>query len=142
MSGAGSAGTGSKTHRPRRRGAFTLLEMMLVVVIIGLLATVVIYNIAGQTTTALIGVTKTRMSQIKSALQQYYSHNGGYPVSLNALTQGTSPLLEKIPLDGWKHPFVYLTPGQEQGKDFSLYSLGKDGVPGTPDDINVWTMDE
>jgi general secretion pathway protein G len=116
--------------------------MMLVVVIIGLLATVVIFNIAGQTDAALKGVTITRMGQVKSALSQYYSRNGSYPVALNALWTGTTPLLEKEPLDGWKHHLLYLVPAQEPGKDFSLYSAGKDGKLGTTDDINVWTMDD
>lgn len=126
----------------RRLPAFTLLEMMLVVVIIGLLATVVIYNIAGQTDTALRQITITKMAEVENMLSQYYSRNGTYPAALNALWTGSSPLLKKEPLDGWKHKLLYLVPAQEPGKDYSLYSAGKDGKLGTADDLNVWTMDD
>lgn len=131
-------------NRKRMRGTagFTLLEMMLVVVIIGLLATVVIINIGGQSDIALTEATKAKMSQVKTALSQYYSKNGSYPASLAPLYTGTAPLLEKEPLDGWKHRMFYLTPGQEQGKDYTLISAGKDGKMQTQDDISIWNMDE
>lgn len=124
------------------RPAFTLLEMMLVVVIIGILATVVVYNLTGQTTSAMRGATVASMSQIKSALAQYYSRYGAFPVTLQPLAAPPNPILEKIPKDGWKRDFFYLWPAQEPGKDFTLISRGKDGQLGTADDINVWTMDE
>lgn len=128
-------------RRARRRTAFTLLEMMLVVVIIGLLATVVVVNFAGRSEKALTELTKTKLSQIKGALTEYNISNGNYPSTLLALQ--TSKLLEKVPQDGWKHEFVYIFPGSSGNPDqpYDLYSLGKDNQGGTPDDVNVWTMD-
>jgi general secretion pathway protein G len=123
----------------RRSSGFTLLEMMLVVVIIGILATVVVINIAGQGDEAKRGATITKLSQIKAALATYYTKNNGYPGSLTALVP---TLLEKVPNDAWDRPLVYYSPGQEAGKPYSLYSAGADGQNGTADDINAWTMDE
>ena len=136
--------TGTKAnHRPRRHApGFTLLEMMLVVVIIGLLATVVVVNLAGSSDDARRGSTIATLSQVQSALQNYYSKHGGYPVTLGQLTSGTNPLLMRLPTDAWKRDLLYLTPGLDPGKPYSLYSMGKDGQASTADDINVWTMDQ
>ena len=87
------------------------------------------------------GATIATLSQVKQALQNYYSKHGSYPQSLTQLTEGTNPLLERIPTDAWKRDLLYLCPGVDPGKAYSLYSMGKDGQPSTPDDINVWTMD-
>lgn len=125
-----------------RAGGFTLLEMMLVVVIIGILATVVVVNLAGGTGEARKGATVSILSQVKGAITQYYGKHGAYPVSVAQLATGTNPLLEKLPKDAWKRELMYLAPGVDAGRPFSLYSLGEDGQSGTPDDINVWTMDE
>ncbi len=126
-------------RRAGRRKAFTLLEMMLVVVIIGLLATVVVINFAGQTTKALTQTTKASLSQIKGALTTYATSNGGYPPDLATLK--TSKELERVPVDGWKKDFVYIPNTGNPDKPFELYSLGPDGQGGTPDDIDVWTME-
>lgn len=122
---------------------FTLLEMMIVVVIIGLLATVTIVAVAGRSDDARRSATIAKMSQIKTALDTYYmQHSGRYPPTLETLTQGASPYLDRVPLDGWKREFVYMPTAREQGRPYSLYSMGKDGVPGTEEDISVWTMDQ
>lgn len=124
----------------RRASGFTLLEMMLVVVIIGVLATVVIFNIAGAGDEAKRGATVTTLSQLKSSLDLYYSRTSTYPVNLDALLTANPPLITKVPLDGWGRPFVYYSPAQEPGKPYTLYSLGVDNQPGTEDDVNVWTI--
>lgn len=128
------------SHQAIRRAAgFTLLEMMLVVVIIGILATVVVFNIAGQGDEAKRAATVTKISQIKTALTTYYTKNSSYPATLDALVPS---LLEKVPTDGWDRLLVYYTPAQEPGKPFTLYSKGADNMESTADDVNVWTMDE
>jgi general secretion pathway protein G len=129
-------------RRARALPGFTLLEMMLVVVIIGILATVVVVNLAGGTGEARKGATVSIISQVKSAITQYFGKHGSYPLSVAQLATGTNPLLEKLPKDAWKRDLVYLTPGIDAGRPYSLYSLGEDGQPNTPDDINVWRLDE
>lgn len=134
--------TNVKRTRRMSRG-FSLLEMMLVVVIIGLLATVVVVNFAGQGDRARRSVTITKISQVKNALTDYYNSNGAYPAGLGVLTQGSSPFLEKIPADGWKRQLYYAMPSRtDANRPFDLISGGKDGQVGTEDDVNVWTMDD
>ncbi|MBC7834565.1 MAG: type II secretion system protein GspG [Phycisphaerales bacterium] len=122
--------------------AFSLMEMMLVVVIIGILATVVVVNLAGGADEARRGATVTTISQVKGAITTYYTKYGSYPVTLDVLATGSPALLEKVPNDAWSNPLVYIQPSDIQGKAFNLYSLGQDKQGGTADDINVWTMDQ
>src|SRR5262249_41095472 len=126
----------------RRRAGFTLLEMMLVVLIFGILATVMVINLSGQSEKALTNITKDSLNQLKGALTQYNIENGTYPPALSVLV--TTKGLERVPKDGWKHDFIYLFPGSSQNTDqpYDLLSPGKDNTPGTPDDVNVWTMEQ
>lgn len=122
-----------------RRG-FTLLEMMLVVLIMGLLVTVSIVAIGGNLKSARIGTTIASLGQIKSALQQYQMQNATYPETLEALVP---KYIERVPLDAWKKPIVYRFPGSNSDatKPFDLFSTGgaADGV--LTDTIDVWTME-
>lgn len=140
----------SLSPRSRRSGAaavrrgFTLLEMVLVAVLIAALATVVVVNVAGKSDRARERLTITRLAQIKNELLQYNTDYGTFPPSLVELTQGARPYLDKIPTDDFKRPFVYQYPGTsgDPRRPYDLFSFGKDGVQGTPDDIDVWTMSE
>ncbi len=120
-----------------RRG-FTLLEMMLVVLIIGMLAAAVAWNFAGQGDKARIGTTKANLQTLQQMLVNYQIEKGQYPATLEALKPEYAA---KISKDGWKHDFIYYTPSPD-GRPFALFSQGGDGVTGGADDINVWTMDE
>ncbi|MBL8765188.1 MAG: type II secretion system protein GspG [Phycisphaerae bacterium] len=125
----------------RRRRAFTLLEMVLVTVIIAVLATIVVINFAGRTDTVNLNVTKTRIGQVRDAVQEYYSRFGSYPPNLEALVSGG--MLTKIPQDPWNRNLVYIiyADAAEGQRPYDLYSLGKDGIAGNADDISVWTME-
>ncbi len=121
----------------RSRG-FTLLEMMLVVLIIGMLAAAVAWNFAGQGDKARIGTTKKNLATIQQMLTAYQLEKGSYPASLQALVP---EFAAKLSQDGWNRDFVYYTPSPD-GKPYALFSQGPDGTTGGVDDINVWTMDQ
>jgi general secretion pathway protein G len=131
---------------PRRTSAFTLVEMLLVVTIIGILAALVIPKIVGRgeqarQTAAMADIT----GGIKSALGQYEVDNGFYPKSLQDLLVQPSnaknwhgPYLDKLPVDPWGTPYVYYYPGKHSGNSYDLSSDGPDGKEGTDDDIVSW----
>lgn len=125
----------------RRRGGFTLIEMMLVLAIIGMMAGVAVWSMSGTAEQSRISTTKQSMRTIESALNSYQLNTGQYPPSITVLAQGTTAYIKKVPKDGWKRDFMYSVPGSS-GKAFNLYSLGKDGEAGTADDVDVWTMDD
>lgn len=127
----------------RRARGFTLLEMMLVVVIMGILATVVIVSFGGRTTAARIQATRSKMATLKSMLYQYQGTYATFPATLDLLTLGAAKFIEKVPKDGWNKDFDYTFPSPSNNPEqpFELKSRGIDGQPGTPDDIDVWTMD-
>ena len=126
----------------RSARGFSLLEMMLVVVIIGLLASVVVFNVAGQGDRARISTTKAKISQVKNAIDSFRIDKGNLPANLSELTAGTTPLLDRVPDDAWDNALYYSPRKTADGKHYTLISAGKDGEIGTEDDINVWTMDD
>lgn len=130
--------------RSRRlhRAAFSLLEMMLVVVIIGLLAGVVVFQFAGQGEKARISTTKTKMHSVRQAIDTYLLENGNVPTDLSVLTSGTTPLLPALPKDAWRNLLVYYPQSDLIGKQYTLLSVGKDGQEGTEDDIDLWVVEQ
>lgn len=133
--------------RPRRfarvRRGFTMLEMMLVLVVIGIIAGVAIYNLAGATTNARIQSTKLRLRQLMTAIQAYNGMHAVNPQTLVVLaTPPTGTLTMSGLKDGWKEDFIYSpvgTSGDPQ-KPFDLYSKGPDKLPSTADDIDGWAV--
>jgi general secretion pathway protein G len=133
-------------HTPKSSRAFTLVEMLLVVTIIGILAALVIPKIVGRgeqarTTAAYADIN----GGIKSALGAYEVDNGFYPKSLQDLMQQPSnaknwhgPYLDKLPEDPWGNPYVYYFPGKHNPSSYDLLSVGPDGKEGTDDDIGNW----
>jgi len=137
---------------------FTLIEIMVVVIILGILATYVVPKIMGRPDEAKQVKARLDIASLESALKLYRLDNGVYPSTeqgLQALIESpeTEPLpkkwhkggyLEKsrVPADPWGSEYVYLSPGA-QG-DFDIISYGADGVPGGEDmdrDINSWELD-
>jgi len=127
-----------------RRSAFTLIELLLVMVILAILAGVVINKFGGIQERAKDTRAKTDIANIKNALEQYKIVNGSYPTTeegLNALVVKPAgdlpdwkPCLDKLPIDPWTHPYIYRQPGTGS-KDYDLLSGGPDGREGGGDDI-------
>jgi general secretion pathway protein G len=144
----------SVTRRARSRG-FTLIEIMVVVVIMGILAALVVPKLMGRTDDARIMAAKQDISTIMQALKLYRLDNSRYPTTeqgLQALvakpTGGPIPsnwkeggYIEKLPKDPWGNPYQYLSPGIHGEVD--VFSLGADGQPGgtgVDADIGSWEL--
>ena len=133
-----------RTQRSKR--GFTLVEIMLVVVIIGILAALVIPKIAGNTERARVTAAQADINGgIKSALGQYEVDIGFYPKSLNDLLVAPAnaknwhgPYLDKLPVDPWGNPYVYYFPGKHNPNGYDLLSIGPDQKEGTDDDVGNW----
>lgn len=124
-----------------KRNAFSLMELMIVIVILGLLASFVMPNILGQSEKAKKGLVCTQMESIKNTLRMFKVDNGTYPTTeegLEALAKNPSEEKYKnyaegsyftdaiLPRDSWGNNFVYLN---EEG-ELEIISLGADGAEG------------
>jgi len=137
-----------------RRRAFTLLEVLMVVVIIGILAALVVPNLFGTLEGARIDTTRSTVeSGFAGALDLYRMHMGHYPTTdegLAALMEAPDDdelaekwrgpyLKEGAKLeDAWGHEFVYESPGQVNENSYDLSSPGPNGQEGDDDDIRNW----
>lgn len=141
-----------KTTSRKNRG-FTLLEMMLVVMIIGLLLAAAVHFMSPDLDVARSVRIKADIDSITTQLKMYQALNGFYPTTeqgLQALV--TRPesdpkptewhqLLEQVPLDPWQNPYIYENPGKHNQNSFDLYSAGPGGKPGTGNDVGNWNSD-
>lgn len=142
---------------PSRLAAFTLMELLVVVMILGILATVVVVNVMDRPDEARIAKVKQDIRALTTALNMYRLDNFQYPSTeqgLEALVSrpaGQPPApnwrsggyIESLPSDPWGNEYVYLNPGVHA--EIDVYSLGADGAPGGEGinaDIGNWNLDE
>ena len=130
----------------KQRG-FTLLELLVVIVIIGLLAGYVAPRYFSQVGKSVTQVARAQIDALEKALDQYRLDTGRYPsteLGLKALVEKPAsepkwngPYLKKaVPLDPWQKPYIYKVPGTKG--DFDLVSLGRDGqAGGTGEDADI-----
>ena len=137
------------TENSLKRTAFTLVELMVVVVIIGVMATVVTISVTDYLVTAKQNVTKSEIATIKSALSLYFMQHDRYPSNdegLMALKKGTpshpSGILTNDLKDPWKNAYIYVYPGTHGAYDIVSYgSDGQEGGTGANADITSWNLD-
>ena len=136
----------------RVRQAFTLIELMLVLVILAVLAAVVVPKFSGKSEAARMSACKAEISIIDGALDQYEQAVGKYPSNeqgLRALIEAPSdargwagPYLKRndVPQDPWKRDYIYRFPATHNKTGPDLFSVGADGQEGTADDIDNWSQ--
>jgi general secretion pathway protein G len=129
-----------KSRRYNQDG-FTLIEIMVVILILGLLATIVVQSLRGAADKAKKTKAQADMAELKTALDRYYLDNGYYPTTDQGLSSLVSPpssgrtpanyeaggYIERLPTDPWGNQYFY----QSDGNSYALKSFGKGGTDGT-----------
>ena len=136
-----------------RRG-FTLIELMIAVVILGLLATIIMPRILNRPEQARRVKAKIDIRNIESALALFKTDTGRFPTTSEGLEvlisdpgikgYNADAYLDKVPLDPWGNRYIYVCPGL-QSKDYDLESYGKDGEDGGAEDnadIESWNLED
>jgi general secretion pathway protein G len=127
--------------QPRKRtsSAFTLIEIMVVVIILGILAATIIPQFIGTTKDAKIGAAKSQVSELDSAIERFYVQMDRYPSpdeGLKVLIDAPAnddekkwrgPYIKQLRDDPWGHPYQYAYPGTHHPTSFDIWSTGADG---------------
>lgn len=134
--------------RPVRRSAFTLIELLLVLVILAVLAAIVVPKFTGRTDDAKIGAAKATIRTIEGAMDQFELDTGRYPTSeegIRALleppanvTNWKGPYFKGDLKDPWGNEYAYRYPGTINPNGVDIFSFSKDGKEGN-DDFGNWT---
>ncbi len=140
-------------HQSSIPRGFTLIELMVVVVILGLLATMVMPKVLSKPEKARRTKAVAEIRIVQSALAMFKTDTGRFPTTAEGLPAlVTDPgvpgydkegYLERVPSDPWGHKYIYICPGI-RGKDYDLVSLGKDGEDGGSGDdadIESWNIE-
>ncbi len=128
------------TDRRKTEAGFTLIEIMVVILILGLLATIVVQSLRGATDKAKRTKAMADLHELQTALDRYYLDSGFYPTGdqgllalVSAPSSGRVPAnyedggyVQRVPLDPWGNPYYY----QSDGNTYALKSFGADGVEG------------
>ena len=138
------------TPHGRTVGAFTLIEIVIVLTIIAILAAGSIYMLKGNVDVAKESRVSGDIQNIATQLQLYEARNMRVPTTeqgLKALVEKPTiepvperfmQFLEEVPKDAWGQEYKYRYPAQKSKKPYDLYSIGADGVDGSEDDIGNW----
>ena len=140
----------NRNHR-RGRSAFTLIELLLVMVILGVLAAIIMPTYTGRIKKARIEAAKQDIFAMANALATFEVDNGRYPTNDEGLAALSNPppdlaetwhgpyVAKPLVGDPWKHPYLYRYPGSHNPRGFDLLSMGEDGQEDSADDIDNWS---
>ena len=132
-------GNTARTRRPLKRG-FSLIEVMVVVVIIGMLAGAVALKVTDYMDSARVNRAKSDLATIVNGVEKYYLDHGGFPSN----SQGLEKISVKNKTDPWGNPYQYNRPGQ-RGEPFEVICFGADGREGGEGinaDIYSWQLNQ
>jgi len=142
----------NQSHRNQQpiqnRSAFTLIEVLLVLIILVVLGSLAINIVMPARDKANIDAAKSQGGFVKSGIDLYRLHVNRFPSQLEDLwvepsdsaqtDQWQGPYLDKLSPDPWGNPYQYLSEGKKNPKGFDFWSMGPDGQDGTDDDIGNW----
>jgi general secretion pathway protein G len=125
----------------RRQAGFTLIELMVVVVILGILAATIIPQFIGTTHDAKVSAAKSNIAELQSAVERFYIHMDRYPTTeegLRVLSEAPGdgankwrgPYVQQVRPDPWGNLYQYRYPGTHHAVSYDLWSRGADGVDG------------
>lgn len=126
-------------RQPSKRSGFTLIEIILVVVIIGILSSIFLggLKIGGRTEQANLTKAQATIATLSAAVQEFEIINGDYPASLDELVDESKggPFLQKkvLPMDPWGNPYVYTAPGSHNTHTFDISCISPKGTV-----VNNW----
>ena len=133
----------------RKSPAFSLLEIMVVMVIIGILAATILPQFIGTTEDAKINTAKSQVAELDSAVERFYIHMDRYPTAEEGLKvlvdppagedakNWRGPYIKQLRDDPWGNPYQYVSPGVHHPTSYDIWSRGKAGVDG-PGNIGNW----
>jgi general secretion pathway protein G len=131
-----------------RKGGFTLIEVLLVLVILTVLASLAVMSIGPIQRRAYLRAATGQIGLFKTPIETYQMDVQFYPQALEDLrmvpagipnpNKWNGPYIEAIPPDPWGNPYQYLCPGMHRPDSYDVWSCGPDGLSGTEDDIGNW----
>ncbi len=133
-----------KQRRKYLAKGFSLIEIMIVLVIVGMLAAATSFAVTKSMDKARQSAAKSEIATMASALKQYYAEKASYPTTSQGLKILAPNFIEKLNKDPWKNDYIYRVPGADNHA-FEILSLGADkqeGGTGINQDISNWNLDE
>jgi general secretion pathway protein G len=139
----------NRNYRPPvERTGFTLMEVLLVLVILVVLASLSVTVFQGTREGADIDAAKAQIGLFKTSIDLFNLHTGRYPDDLESLaaepadaslkSRWRGPYMEKVPVDPWGNPYRIVVPGKHRQASYDLWSAGPDGQDNSDDDIGNW----
>jgi len=137
--------TKKKNQKKKKRG-FSLLEIMVVLVLIGMVVSLVAVNVMGRLEEGKIDGARAQAYEIGKSLDIYKLQHGSYPSTAQGLQALVSPpkgkpIMETMPKDPWNNDYILVAPGTKNPGKFDVRSKGPDGQEGTEDDVGNWPGD-
>ena len=133
-----------RPHRPVR--GFSLLEIMVVLVLIGMVVSLITVNVMGRLDQGKIDTARSQAYELAKSVDIYKLQTGSWPSTGQGLQVLVTPpkgkpIIDQLPKDPWNNDYTLIVPGQKNTNKFDIRSKGPDAQEGTEDDVGNWTAE-